>query len=221
MKNKTIILSLIIFYSTIATAQVAVSKEPRHHNIFQNKYIRVLDVWVPPGDTTLFHIHATPSLFVILSNTFTGSQILGEGWGEKNISVAGTAWYRSFFQDTLIHRVANFDSIPFHVNDIEILSSYNNNSSNKTRLPYTLLFENEKASAYQLKSASIKNQIIKERGPMIAVLITGEGLFYNNTNSKQRTELKAGKYLYIEPGASFYFADNGNKEINMVLFEIK
>ena len=221
MKNKTIILSLIIFYSVAMTAQVAVSKEPRHHNIFQNKYIRVLDVWLPPGDTTLFHIHATPSVFVILSNTYTGSQIKGEGWGDKNVSVAGNAWYRSFINDTLVHRVANFDTIAFHVNDIEILSSYNSNTSNKTRLPYTLLFENEKASAYQLKSASIKNQIIKERGPMIAVLISGEGLFYNNTNSKQRTELKAGKYLYIEPGASFYFADNGNKEINMVLFEIK
>jgi len=220
MKNKTILLLLIIFYSAATTAQVPVSKEPRHHPVFQNKYIRVLDVWVPPGGTTMFHIHATPSVFVILSNTYTGSQIMGEGWGEKNVSVAGSAWYRSFINDTLVHRVANFDTIPFHVNDIEILSPYNN-SSNQKPLPYTVLFENEKAAAYQLKSASIKNQIIQNRGPMIAVLITGEGLFYYDTDSKQRTELKAGKYQYIEPGASFYFVDKGNKEINMVLFEIK
>jgi hypothetical protein len=222
MKKKTILISSFIFYSTIMTAQVVtVSKEPRHHTILQNKFVRVLNVWLPPGDTTLFHIHATPSLFAILSNTYTGSQIMGEDWSDINVSVAGTVWYRSFFQDTLVHRVANFDMIPFQANDIEILSSYNKNASSKKQLPYTLLFDNEKASAYQLRSAPIKNQIIKDRGPMIAILISGEALFYYATGSKQRTEIKTGKALYIEPGTAFYFAGEGSKEINMVLFEIK
>jgi hypothetical protein len=220
MKNRITILSLIIFYSTVITAQVAVSKEPRHHTVFENKFIRVLDVWLPPGDTTQYHIHSIPSLFVILSNTYTGSQIKGEGWGEKTVSVAGTTWYRSFSPDTLIHRVANFDTMAFHVNDIELLSSYKPDNPIDA-LPFTVLFENERAFAYQLKNVSFDKKIIKGRGPLIAELVSGEGLFYNDAELKQSKEIKAGKYLYISPGTSFYFSAKGKGAINLVLFEIK
>jgi quercetin dioxygenase-like cupin family protein len=73
MKNKAIaILSFIVFYSIAIKAQVQVREEPRHRPVLENKYIRLLDVWLPPGDTTLFHIHSTPSVFVILSGAVTG-----------------------------------------------------------------------------------------------------------------------------------------------------
>ena len=135
-KNKiTALLTLLLVYSTIITAQVPVREEPRHHPVLQNKYIRLLDVWLPPGDTTLFHIHETPSLFVILSNTLTASQTKGEAWS-KGQSKAGEIWYRSFSPDTLIHRVCNVDTVVFHVNDIEILSQYNLTASGKNPLPF-------------------------------------------------------------------------------------
>ena len=73
-----IVVLLLPGYS--AKAQVAVREEPRHHPVLQNKYIRLLDVWLPPGDTTLYHIHETPSVFVILSHTITGAQIKGGNW---------------------------------------------------------------------------------------------------------------------------------------------
>lgn len=221
MKNKIIPLFIItIFCSSVVKAQVPVSEEPRHKPVLQNKYIRILDVWVQPGDTTLFHIHATPSLFVHLSNNVTGSQAKGEAW-VKDQSETGKAWYRSFSPDTLIHRVTNLDMIPFHVNDIEILASYNgNNLSNTKPLPFTLLFENEKASAYRVTNI-LNNQIIKDRGPIIAELATGEGIIFHDVKTNQSKEIKAGNYLYIEPGSSFYFTTKGKSKINMVLFEIK
>jgi hypothetical protein len=39
---------------TNAQKAVAVSKEPLHKNVFENKYLRVLDVKILPGDSTLF-----------------------------------------------------------------------------------------------------------------------------------------------------------------------
>ncbi len=212
---------LSLFFSSAAIAQLPVSEEPMHRNVFQNKYIRLLDVWLQPGDTTMYHIHATPSLFVYLSNAATASQIKGEEW-VKGQATAGTAWYRSFSPDILVHRVCNLDTVPFHVNDIEILSSYDsNNLSHNTPLPFTVLFENEKAFAYQLTRQSFKKQTIHGRGPMIAELVSGEGLFFHDVKTNQAKEIKAGKYMYIEPGVSFYFTARGTGEINMVVFELK
>lgn len=220
MKNKiTPFVVVILFSSLVLTAQVPVSEEPLHHNVFQNKYIRLLDVWMQPRDTSLYHIHATPSLFVYLSATVIGTQIKGEGWAKEQ-SITGKAWYRSFSPDILVHRVCNSDSVALHVNDIEILSSYKP-STQLEPLPFTILFENGKAVAYQLTNSSFNRQVISNRGPMIAELAIGEGVNFYDVRAKQSTEIKRGKYLYIEPGTSFYFTTTGASEINMVLFEIK
>ncbi len=220
-KNKIIaLLTVLLFCTAIITAQVPVRDEPRHHPVLQNKYIRLLDVWLPPGDTTQFHIHSTPSLFVILSKTITAWQEKGKQW-IKDSSVLGRSWYRSFSPDTLVHRVCNADTVAFHVNDIEILSQYDPAAPAKTALPFTVEFENEKAFAYRITAIADHAPIINERGPMVAELIKGSGVFFHNASANQTKKIEAGKYLYIEPGTAFYFSAAENKAIEMVLFEIK
>jgi hypothetical protein len=220
MKNKpAFFIAAILFFSCAINAQVQVSKEPRHKNVLENKYIRLLDVWLQPGDTSLFHIHSTPSVFLIFTTTNTISQIKGSQW-EKGKNDAGYSWYRSFFQDTLIHRVGNCDTVPFHVNDIEILSSYDNNTR-KTALQFPLLYENEKVFAYSLTKNFFTTGTISNRGPMIAELVAGDMVYYTEAATGKKKEVKAGGYLYIEPGASFSFSFKGKEKLNMVLFEIK
>ena len=73
--------------------------------MIENKYIRLLDVWLQPGDTTGYHIHSTPSVFLHFTTTWTGSQIQGRDW-VKSQSIAGYAWYTSYIPDSVIHRVA-------------------------------------------------------------------------------------------------------------------
>ena len=46
---------------------VPVHQEPRHHLVFDSDAIRVLDIQIPPGDTTLFHTHSNPILYVNMS----------------------------------------------------------------------------------------------------------------------------------------------------------
>jgi hypothetical protein len=219
-KNKiTALLTTLLLCSAIK-AQVPASQEPMHRNVFQNKYFRLLDVWLQPGDTTQYHIHATPSLFVIFSQTVTAWQTKGGAWIQDK-SPKGKIWYRSFSPDTLVHRVCNADTVAFHVNDIEILSLYNSAGNAKKPLPFPVEFENEKAVAYRLTAADLNQQMIQERGPMIAELVSGSGIIFHNSTTNQAKEITAGKYLYIEPGTAFYFSTAGNKAIDMVLFEIK
>lgn len=212
---------LIFFYTVVVQAQVPVRQEPRHHPVFQNKYIRLLDVWLPPGDTTLFHIHDTPSVFVVLTNTLTGSQEKGEGW-TNGMSVAGTSWYRSFTPVILVHRVCNLDTVTYHVNDIELLSYYDSGKvSTRKALPFKLLFESERAVAWQIADAGINGKAIRDRGPMIVELVSGKEIIFHDAVTGRSKTINTGQYLYIDPGTSFYFTGADAAGLNMIIFEIK
>ena len=220
MNRKTkLLLTILCMHTAVLTAQVQVSKEPRHKNVLENKYIRLLDVWMKPGDTSMLHIHSTPSLFLHFTNTDVCVQLKGKAW-IKNRNTAGNASYNSFVNDTLVHRVSNCDTVPFHVTDIELLEVYKPNNPIKP-LALPVLFDNEKAIAYRITASSFNNTYITGRGPMVAELVAGDQVIYHDTINKKSTKIKTGKYLYIEPGASFYFSATENKQINLVLFEIK
>jgi len=219
MKYRLFFLSILLMLAFRVEAQVQVRNEPRHKNVLENKYFRVLDVNIPPHDTTLQHIHCTPSVILMFTNTITAQQLKGQDW-VKGQSVAGSVFYRDFAKDTTIHKVSNWDTVPYHVTDIELLSEYQPNSGRKP-LPFTVLFDSDRAFAYRLTESSINKQTISNRGPMIAGLVAGHDIILHNTKNKTRMYIKPGKETYIEPGTTFYLTTTSKKEINLVLFEIK
>jgi hypothetical protein len=219
INNNSIILGLILLCLPAKMyAQVQVREEPRHKNILENKYIRVLDVRIAPGDTTLFHIHSTPSLFLLYTSTRVGSQLKDSAW-EKGLNEAGEVSYNSFSPDIRVHRVSNIDTVPFHVNDIELLSSYQPVSGLKP-LAYTGLLINERAFAYRITEPGNK-QVISGRGPIIATLVEGDDILFQEEGNKKTASLKAGNILYFKPGSTFYFTPTTSRKFNMVLIEIK
>ena len=219
MKYRPFFLSILLMISIGVRAQVQVRNEPRHKDVLENKYFRILDVNIPPHDTTLQHVHSTPSVILLFTNTVTAQQLKGHDW-VKSQSVAGTAFYRDFAKDTVIHKVSNWDTVPYHVTDIELLSAYHPNDGRKP-LPFTLLFNEEKAFAYRLTDFSINKQVISKRGPMVAGLVAGDDIILRDTKNHRSINIKAGEETYIAPGTSFYLTTTSKKEINLVLFEIK
>lgn len=63
-----------------AETVVPVHEEPRHRLVFESPGTRILDVNIPPGDTTLFHTHSDPILYVNMSASQTRSQTVGGEW---------------------------------------------------------------------------------------------------------------------------------------------
>ena len=43
---------------------VPVFEEPRHHLVVDTPTLRILDIQIPPGDTTLFHMHNSAMIYV-------------------------------------------------------------------------------------------------------------------------------------------------------------
>lgn len=63
-----------------AEKPVPVFEEPRHHLVLDTPSVRILDIQIPPGDTTLFHAHASPMMYVPIGSSRTRNQNLGEEW---------------------------------------------------------------------------------------------------------------------------------------------
>src|SRR5215471_2421070 len=121
MKNKIVQSFIAVFLAHSIAAQVPVREEPRHKVALENDYIRLLDVHIQPGDTSLFHIHEIPSFFIPLSNTATGSEVQGQAPQESRMN-AGATWYNGFEKGPLVHKVWDSDTGVLHVIDLELLS---------------------------------------------------------------------------------------------------
>jgi uncharacterized protein (DUF885 family)/mannose-6-phosphate isomerase-like protein (cupin superfamily) len=60
---------------------VPVYHEPHHRQLFAFGTTRILEGQVPPGDTSWYHVHAEPVLYLTLSPGQQRTQNLGEDWG--------------------------------------------------------------------------------------------------------------------------------------------
>ena len=59
---------------------VPVHDEPHHRQLFQHGPMRILELQLPGGDTSWFHSHRWPVLYVTLSQGQMRTQNLGEAW---------------------------------------------------------------------------------------------------------------------------------------------
>ncbi len=92
-----------------------------HHWLFENQYVRVYDVRIPPGETTGYHLHALDTVIVLLSPGETREQSKGGSWGEIEKSEAGRVEYIADAKHPRTHRVRNEGSQEFHVILVQIL----------------------------------------------------------------------------------------------------
>lgn len=99
---------------------VPVEKEPHHHFVFQNQYVRVLDVLFPAGEASLFHTHSNDNVGIPISGDKTQSQPYGGEWTEVQDVKPGAAGFRKARGQAYSHRVRSAGRLPFHVIDVEI-----------------------------------------------------------------------------------------------------
>ena len=214
---------LLVFFLVTVYSQVPVRFEPGHKVAFENEYIRLLDVRIMPGDTSLFHIHQTPSFFIPLSNTAIGSQVKGQLPQESKLK-AGATWYNGFENGPLIHKVWNNDTNALHVIDLELLSTRN------TTLPATaqlmglkIDFENEKLRVYKLDiSANQTVSLPLLKAPVVLISVAGPEVQIQNAGKKGSIyQIKAGAFQWLEPGEDLLINNKGIGTANVILILLK
>ena len=221
MKKYGIQVAICLLLNGFCRAQIPVSQEPRHHKILENDHLRLLDVHIPPGDTSMIHIHATPSVFVVLNNVRTGSQVISEEDHSKSpIPHYGNIWFEGFYEKPRIHRVWNSDTAEFHVMDIELTNkNYITISGPIKQAPFTFLFDEKPVRAYRLDLKPAANiSILPDKADILMILLT-DSVSLVRVNEKDFQ--KKGDYLYISSGTNLGIKNAGHEKATFAFFELK
>ena len=199
------LLAAVITCSLLTTAQIHVRDEPRHHNVFENEFIRILDVHLGPADTTLYHLHNTPSVFITLANVKVGSQLTGQQ-PQKGANLSSLTMYDPIATPR-IHRVWNEDTSWFHVMDIELIIGHPKNNVpllNATALKLNddeliTLFNEKLVTGYRMKFSKGQTMKLPSSRSGYLLVSTGEAFFDITLNGTiQHRNMKAGHYAWID-----------------------
>jgi hypothetical protein len=221
--NKIILLitGFIITVSISAQKYVQVRDEPRHHNVFENEFVRILDVHLGPSDTTQYHLHNTPSVFILFTNTKVGSQLLG-GLPIDGANVSGMISFDSIAQPR-IHRVWNKDTGWFHVIDAELVSK-----KKPVNIPLieltdlNPLFNEALVNGYQLDLQKDKSIILPATKNGYLLISLGEGLVeYKINEVTHHRRIKAGHYTWVESGKKLSIVNKNGTSISFTLLQFK
>ena len=207
-------LLLLIFCDHI-NAQVPVIKEPHHKPVLVNDYVRLLDVHINPGDTTQYHIHATPSVIVMISESEIGMQKFGDVASTPNKVFPAQTSFVDYGTNPITHRVFNAGKNVFHVMDIELVrqnpshdscTALNNiETTLNQRLVHVYKFDVSKTSALNIPAGSCAHLLI---------CVSGEV----NAGNKN---IKTGEYLFFQPNTAIALNDKQSENSTCVLLELK
>jgi quercetin dioxygenase-like cupin family protein len=104
-------------------ADVPVYKEPRHRLLFHSSLVRVLDVRMPAGDTSAYHVHADRLIGVAVQDARTWSQVKGAPPSAVKPPPATPSVFDNWSQPLpYTHRIANVDTVPLHYVGAELLT---------------------------------------------------------------------------------------------------
>ena len=218
MKQFLFLVCTISMLQTYAQEAIAVSKEPMHKKVFENNYLRVLDVHIAPGDTTQFHKHETPSVFISLHPVKTGSQVIVEEGAATILSLDRKITFEGFYKSPRIHRVWNADTSVFHVMDIEVLTKGDKDIGTPIAgEAFKQLFDAAQVRTYRVTLKSNQDIEIKTSA---AVLVVGL-VDASNVMVNKKSFAKQGDFLFIPPSEKIKLINKSPQEYSFALLELK
>ena len=115
--------------SSLALAQsiVPVHEEPHHTPVFENAWVKVLDVHFEAGVESLFHRHAVHNLAVRIVGGTTRADS-PEGQGSPREVPTGSVVFHSA-SPPYVHRVVNVGTGAVHIVDVELLGARTTSAS--------------------------------------------------------------------------------------------
>jgi quercetin dioxygenase-like cupin family protein len=219
-----LLLPLSLVVPASAQMPVPIEKEPWHQLKFENRYVRLFDVSIPPGATTLPHIHVNDAVGVRL----TDATLVDDAVGEKpsEVSVARGSVSFSYRPTPLTHKVTNTGTTPYRNLLLEVLPSTKSSpdTASLADVPgHTLVMENDRVRVVRLVLApgeSTKVHSHALRGIGIA-LTKGELSIEVPGKDLKTIQLSPGDYQWHEIGTTHSLTNVGATAIEVVDIELK
>ena len=188
---------------------VPVHQEPRHHLVFENAAARILDIQIPPGDTTLFHTHSDPILYVNMSSSQTRSQVLGKDWSGGDAAARAPARNPASFgrmnsvttypAEPLTHRVNNAGTTVFRLIGVINRTTGDERTEVSADFPARPELDNRWFRGYRWVLDS--DVIVQHRhaNPVAIVVVAGRAAV---TVGKDTPLDTPGSFVFVEPGVT-------------------
>jgi len=218
-------------FAQLEEKPVPMDKAPFHIPVFSNDYITLLNVNIPPGRNTGYHIHFADSISVNLTPASQTSQ----NYGSEQVGPPGTGGDgepgRVNFNDVTkngprTHKATNVGPTPFH-NISFILKNRapagTMVSSRAGVAGYTQVMDNARLRAWRvvLKPGEATGQI-RQTAPGLRVYIHGGVLAEMVPESADRGMAPyEGDFIWQDAGQTRAVKNTGTTAIEFVEFELK
>ena len=225
---------LLVATTAIIAAQVPLSKEPRHRVTFENAQFRILDVNVPPGDTTLDHLHEFDIATVSMtSGTDTRLQSPGQPWSPvRPPRPLGDATVTEYTGKPGSHRLETVGRSAYQLFAVENLRasgwSTTPAASGTATKPAT---ESRAFRIYDVRLEGERSQVTHTHAvATIAVLISGKAMSEGpdtqaKANAPAPVGLKQldqpGQWILVPSGDTHYVVRLGTADARLVEIEVR
>lgn len=226
MKTRSIlILFFLLFTSGLRVAAaptvVPVYKEPRHRLVYEKGDIRIINVSIPAGDTSLYHHHQNPTLFVMLSGALMRNQNLGGKWTDPSpdmVTKVGAFVFMDYPkpQD---HRVQNIDHQSFQA--IGVINAGPGSGSTAT-LAQKPEVDNRWFNGYRFKLAPGAETGIHHHAFPVFIVQVGKGdsvVIERGYPTAEKTV--SGNWSVHAAGVDHRLRNIGTTEVELVEIEMK
>lgn len=187
---------------------VNILQEPRHRTVHTDGDLRVLDVQINPGDSTLPHTHDSAILYTFISN----------GEGALNGRVSSTT---SYVNEHYTHSVNNPGPELFR---IIALANYGPAVVAAADVPIDLSpqLENEWFRSYRLELAPGQSSASYLHNFPVLIVQVGNGLLHVSRADGITSELDAmGDWAWRDAGTAYQIHNRSDQPVSVVINEGK
>jgi quercetin dioxygenase-like cupin family protein len=196
--------------TAFAQRTVAVHDEPHHRIVLEKGPLRVLDIQIIPGDTTMDHTHSSPILYTYIS--------LGNGSAGGRV-----ASNTEYAEVPLTHRVSNAGPSLFRI--IALLHN-GRGAEGDGDLPVGMKVEpsveNRWFRSYRLELAPGEvTETLRHQNDALIVQVTAGRLEVTKPNGFGAELMKEGDWTWRDAGSSYVIRNAGSTPVSVVVNEAR
>jgi hypothetical protein len=169
------VLALLCGTVLLAQAPVPVSDEPHHKRVMYTAHLRMFEILVPPGTTTLDHAHDRDVAVVALGDTTIRTRLVGRDWEAPRSYVPGGINLVTYTGASAAHAMENVGKTPYRVFAVENMRDGGWTMPRVIAAPATALLQESRSFAvYDVRlttSTPVTNHVHQQ--PTVVILIRG------------------------------------------------
>ena len=212
---------LVAAWVTVSAQVVPVGQEPHHRIVYEDASLRVLDVNIPPGTTTLDHSHDHDLVTVSIGQADTRIRVPGSDWGpvrpRRPLGDTSTVEYAG---KRGVHTIENVGPDPYRLIAVENVKQSGWHAA--PAVAGSAVRQLTEARAFRASSVRVKPGEAVRRAhkvPTVVVLVSGEALLAPSAK-EPRPLGPAARWAVVGAANEFTLTTRGEGEAHLVEIEV-